>query len=81
MILNSRRSESKDEKPNQAGLEAKTPFSQNTRKQYMFVGYSVLGREPNGLFQSLRVYKSPPFSKNIAAIDTETGEMHTNQLR
>lgn len=43
MLLNSRRSDSKDEKPNQAGLEMKGPKS--TNKQMMFVGYSVLGKE------------------------------------
>ena len=48
MLLNSRRSDSKDEKPNQAGLEMKGP--RNTTKQMMFVGYSVLGKENQGLF-------------------------------
>ena len=72
MLLNSRRSDSKDEKPNQAGLEVKIPS-----KQQMFVGYTVLGKEPKGMFLPLRIYKSPPHSKNIAALD-ESGNAITN---
>ena len=79
MLLNSRRGDSKDEKPNQAGHEMKGSYS--AKKQYMFVGYAVLGKEPNGLFQSVRVYKNPPYSKNIAAMDEETGQMATDQLK
>ena len=78
MMLNSRRSDSKDEKPNQAGHEMKGGPPPPT-KQLMFVGYCVMGKQPNGMFQSLRAYKSPPHSKNIAATD-ESGDMATNQL-
>ena len=76
MLLNSRRSDSKDEKPNQAGLEMRG--GGGGRKQFMFIGYSVLGREPAGLFQQLRVYKSPPYTKNIAETDQETGKIVTD---
>jgi len=46
----------------------------------MFVGYCVLAKELQGLFQPVRVYKSPPFSKNIAATD-EQGNAIVNQLK
>ena len=48
MLLNSRRSDSKDERPLQAGLDVEVRA--NSRKQLMFVGYAVLGREPSGCF-------------------------------
>ena len=67
MLLNSRRSDSKDEKPNMAGHEGKGGV--NAKKQLMFVGYSVLGQDYQGLFQPVRIYKNPPFSKNINATD------------
>ena len=47
----------------------------------MFVGYCVLGKEPKGLYKSLRIYDCPPHSKNIAATDETTGEMVTDQLK
>jgi len=46
ILLNSRRSESKDEKPNSAGLEASQPLpSFQTKKQLMWVGYCVSGKQ------------------------------------
>lgn len=81
MLLNSRRSDSKDERPNTAGLEARTQLFSNSRKQYMFVGYSCLGKGNSGRFKSLRIYDRPPFSKNIAATDADTGMVKTDQLK
>ena len=81
MLLNSRRSDSKDERPNLAGHEARHQLYSNSRKQLMFVGYACLAKSNQGRFKSLRIYKSPPFSKNIAATDADTGNMMTGQLK
>ena len=43
LLMNSRRADSKDERPNQAGLENFGSNRENKKKQLMWVGYCVTG--------------------------------------
>ena len=80
MLLNSKRSETRDERPNMAGHELRNNLGAPSRKQLMFLGYAVLGKGNVGKFQNLRIYFSPPFAKDIAATDSQNGQVVTDQL-
>lgn len=68
--MNSRRGDSKDEKPNQAGLEG-FGAAREHKKQLMWVGYCVAGPQPPSSFRPLRMYTKPPHSRDIASNDEQ----------
>jgi hypothetical protein len=71
--MNSRRGDTKDEKPNQAGIES-FGAAREFRKQLMWVGYCVSGPQPQGFFHPLKMYGKPPHSRNIG---TDSKQLRT----